>query len=281
MQGISESLAGRCGVLRIMSLSANELADSAVEFEEKGFLFKGGWPELHARSDLDPHFWYAAYLSTYLERDVRNILNVGNLRDFDRFLRAVSIRTGQMLSYSDLARDVGIAPNTAKQWILVLQASGQVFLLEPYHRNMGKRLVKTPKIYLTDTGLAAFLMGFDHWEAIERSPMAGPLWETYVVMEVAKHFVSAGRSVPLWYRRTVHGAEVDLLIEQGGRFIAVEAKFAENPDQTDLKGFQALEGFYGEKSMISGWLACRTAQPYPMASRITAIPAARIAGFIE
>jgi predicted AAA+ superfamily ATPase len=106
MQGISESLAGRCGVLRMMSLSANELSDSAVAFEEKGFLFKGGWPELHARSDLDPHFWYAAYLSTYLERDVRNILNVGSLRDFDRFLRAATIRTGQMLSYSDLARDV-------------------------------------------------------------------------------------------------------------------------------------------------------------------------------
>jgi predicted AAA+ superfamily ATPase len=118
--------------------------------------------------------------------------------------------------------------------------------------------VKSPKIYLTDTGLAAFLMGLDHWEAIEHSPMAGPLWETYVVMEVMKHFASTGRSVPLWYWRTAYGAEVDLLIEQGGRFIAVEAKFAENPDQADLKGFQALENFYGEKSMISGWLACRT-----------------------
>ncbi len=258
MQGISESLAGRCGVLRMMSLSANEMEDSAATFEEKGFLFKGGWPELHARSDLDPHFWYAAYLSAYLERDVRNILKVGSLRDFDRFLRAAAIRTGQMLSYSGLARDVGIAPNTAKQWISVLQASGQVLLLDPYHRNLGKRLVKSSKIYLTDTGLASFLMGFDHWEAIERSPMAGPILETYVVMEVVKHFASAGRSVPLWYWRTAYGAEVDLLIEQGGRFIAVEAKFAENPGQADLKGFQALESFYGENSMISGWLASRT-----------------------
>jgi hypothetical protein len=280
MQGISESLAGRCGVLRMMPLSAEELADSSIPFEEKEYLFKGGWPELHARSDLDPHFWYASYLSTYLERDVRNILNVGSLRDFDRFLRSAAIRTGQMLSYSDLARDVGIAPNTAKQWISVLQASGQIFLLEPYYRNLGKRLVKSPKIYLTDTGLAAFLMGFDSWEAVERSPMVGALWETHVVMEVVKHFASRGRSVPLWYWRTAYGAEVDLLIEQGGRFIGVEAKFAENPGPADLKGFQALEDFYGKDSLISGWLACRTPHDYPMTSGITAIPAARLAYFI-
>jgi hypothetical protein len=259
-----------------LPLSAAELVDSQAPFEEKEFLFKGGWPELHARSDLDSHFWYAAYLATYLERDVRNILNVGSLRDFERFLRAAAIRTGQMLSYSDLARDVGIAPNTAKQWISVLQASGQVLLLEPYHRNLGKRLVKSPKLYLTDTGLAAFLMGFDQWEAIERSPMAGPIWETHVVMEVVKHFASAGRAVPLWYWRTASGAEVDLLIEQGGRFIAVEAKFTENPDEADLKGFRALGSFYGEKSILSGWLACRTPESFPLASGITAIPAVRM-----
>jgi len=200
---------------------------------------------LHSRPSLDPHFWHAAYLSTYLERDVRNILNVGNLRDFDRFLRAAAIRTGQMLSYSELARDVGIAANTAKHWISVLQASGQSLLLEPYHRNLGKRRVKSPKIYLCDTGLAAFLMGFDRWETVARSPLAEALWETYVVMEVYKHFAASGRAAPLWYWRTAHGAEVDLLIEQGGRFVAVEARLSENPGSSDRKGFNALENFYG------------------------------------
>jgi predicted AAA+ superfamily ATPase len=186
-----------------------------------------------------------------------------------------------MLSYSDLARDVGIAPNTAKQWVSALQASGQIFLLEPYHRNLGRRLVKSPKIYLTDGEFAAFLMGFNNWEAIERSPMVGALWQIHVVMEVVKHFASAGRSVPLWYWRTAYGAGVDLFIEQGGRFIAVEAKSSENQRLADLKGFQALESFYGEKSLISGWLAFRTPAEYPLASRITAIPAAPIAHFIE
>ena len=272
MQGISESLAGRCGVLVMTNLSAEELRESKVDFDENSYLFKGGWPELHARSDLDPQFWYAGYVGTYLERDVRNILNVGSLRDFNRFLRAVAIRTGQLLSYSDLARDVGIAPNTAKQWISVLEASGQVFLLEPYYRNLGKRLVKTPKMYLCDTGLAIFLMGFENWEAVARSPLVGAIWETHVVMQVHMAFLSRGRSAPVWFYRTAHGEEVDLMVEKGGRFVAVEAKFAERPGKGDLKGFEALKRHYGEDSLISGFVACRASRRYKMDDRVEAVP---------
>ncbi|MFZ0243467.1 MAG: ATP-binding protein [Desulfobacterales bacterium] len=281
MQGISESLAGRCGVLQMLNLSLDELMASVPDASEETYLVKGGWPELHARSDLDPHFWYAAYLSTYLERDVRNILNVGSLRDFDRFLRAAAARTGQLLSFSDLARDVGIAPNTAKQWVSVLQASGQILLLEPYHRNFGKRLVKSPKIYLCDTGLALFLMGFDSWQAAARSPLAGALWETHVVMQVVKHFTAKGKVVPLWFWRTAGGAEVDLLIERGGRFTAIEAKFTERPESSDLKGIAALESFYGPNSLIEGIIACRTARAYEMAARISAVPAKKITQHLE
>jgi hypothetical protein len=122
-----------------------------------------------------------------------------------------------------LARDVGVAPNTAKQWISVLQASGQIVLLEPYHRNLGKRLVKSPKLYMADMGLAAFLMGFESAEALLRHPVIGALWETHVVMQVVKRFASKGKTVPLWFWRTGQGAEVDLLVEHGGRFVAIEA----------------------------------------------------------
>lgn len=281
MQGVSESLAGRCGVLSMQNLSSEELLLHDPDFDENAYLFKGGWPELHARGDLDPHFWYAAYLSTYLERDIRNILNVGSLRDFDRFLRAAAIRTGQLLSYSELARDVGIAPNTAKQWLSVLEASGQVLLLEPYHRNLGKRLVKTPKLYLCDTGLAAFLMGFESWAAAERSPLIGALWETHVVTQVKRHYLSEGKMVPIWFYRTAGGAEVDLLIERGGRFVAVEAKHTETPGPGDLKGFKALQRTYGADCLISGLLACRTHMPYPISKSVTAIPASRINRFIS
>ena len=165
MQGVSNSLAGRCGVLNMQNLAFSELRRTFPSIDAEEYLFKGGFPELYSMPKIDPELWFAAYLSTYLERDVRNVLSVGSLRDFYRFLRAVAMRTGQMLSYSDLARDVGIAPNTAKKWISVLHASGLVILLEPYYRSLGKRLVKSPKLYMCDTGLAAFLMGF---EKIER-----------------------------------------------------------------------------------------------------------------
>ena len=143
--GFGESLAGRCGVLQMLNLSFTEVHKSLETISDNEYLFKGGFPELYARQEIDTELWYSSYLSTYLERDVRNILNVGSLRDFDRFLRAAAIRTAQLLSYSELARDVGIAPNTAKKWISVLEASGQIILLEPYYRNLGKRLIKSPQ----------------------------------------------------------------------------------------------------------------------------------------
>jgi len=280
MQEISESLAGRCGVLNMMNLSWREVAESFKTHGEHEYIFNGGFPELYTRPEIDPHFWHASYLSTYLERDVRNILNVGSLRDFDRFLRAVAARTAQILSYSELARDIGVAPNTAKQWISVLQASGQIILLEPYYKNLGKRLVKSPKLYMTDTGLAAFLMGFQNWESVMRHPVLGALWETYVITQVVKHYYSQGKIVPLWFWRTIQGAEVDLLIEQGGQFIAIESKYAENPDKTSLKGINALKKLYGDENLISGYIASRTAHPYTISSNIQAVPAATIDQYI-
>jgi len=281
MHGISESLAGRCGVLNILNLSARELMDSLQDFDEIGYIFKGGYPELYENPAIDPRFWFGAYFSTYLERDVRNILNVGSLRDFDRFLRAVAVRTGQILSYSDLAGDVGIAPNTAKQWISVLQASGQIVLLEPYHRNLGKRLVKSPKLYLSDTGLAAFLMGFDKTENLLRHPVIGALWETHVVMQVVKHFASRGQTIPLWFWRTGQGAEVDLLVEHGGRFVAIEAKFSETPDHTALKGFDALRKFYGEDCITAAYVASRTQRSFPLSDLVQVVPGSRIDSYLQ
>ncbi len=272
MQGISESLAGRCAVLNMMNLSFSEIKETIPDAEENRYLFTGGFPELWSGPDIEPGFWYASYLSTYLERDVRNILNVGSLRDFDRFLRSLAIRTGQILSYSDLARDVGIAPNTAKNWISVLQASGQIVLLEPYHRNLGKRLIKSPKLYFCDTGLAAFLMGFEKWDEVVRHPVIGALWETHVVMQIIRHYMSQGKRPAIWFWRTVHGAEVDILIEKAGRFIAMEAKFSENPDRSQVKGIHALQNFYGDESLISGYIVCRTPHPYPLSDQVQAVP---------
>lgn len=276
MQGVSESMAGRCGVINMLNLSSSEIQEGVGAYSENDYLIRGGYPELYAKPEIDFHFWCSSYLATYLERDVRNILNVGSLRDFDRFLRAVAIRTSQILSYSDLARDVGISPNTAKKWISVLHASGQIVLLEPYYRNLGKRLVKSPKLYMCDTGLALFLMGFETFESVINHPIVGAIWETHVLMQVIKHFQALGKNRPLWFWRTIHGAEVDLLIEQGGRFVTVESKFSENPDIKALKGINALEKFYGEESVTGGLIASRTSNPYPLSKKVQAISGSHI-----
>ncbi len=169
MQGVSESLAGRCAVLSLPTLSLVEVFHTATLQETDAFCWRGGFPELWQRPDLDHDLWLGSYVATYLERDVRNSLKVGSLRDFDRFLRAAALRVGQLLSLAKLAHDVGITPNTpntAKSWLSILQASRLVILLEPYHRSPSKRLIKKPKLYFADSGLLIYLLGFTNWAAV-------------------------------------------------------------------------------------------------------------------
>jgi hypothetical protein len=272
MQNVSESLAGRAAVLELGTLSLPEVRQARPALDDLSFLVEGGYPALHAGGPIAPADFYAAYLATYLERDVRNLKNVGDLRDFDRFLRAAALRTGQLLSFSDLARDVGVAPNTARAWISVLQASGLILLLEPYHRNLGTRLVKSPKLHFLDTGLAAHLVGIDTVDALLKSPIAGGLWETFVVGQVVRHYQSQGKRVPLWFWRTASGAEVDLLVEAGGRFTAIECKLAERPDARSASGLRALAKYYGPEAIDRAFIACRTPHAHPMVedARVTA-----------
>ena len=275
MQGVTESLAGRCAVLSLPTLSLNETKPDAELKEADAFCWRGGFPELWQRPELERELWLGSYLATYLERDVRNIANVGSLRDFDRFLRAAALRSGQLLSLAELARDVGISPNTAKNWGSILQASHQIFLLEPWHRSATKRLIKTPKLYFADTGLLTYLLGFRDWAALTQHPAWGAVWESFVVSEACKHFQNAGRRPPLWFWRTGAGDEVDLLVEVGAeRFLALECKTSAEPDARQLRGFGALESAYGKAALRRGAVVCRTDKPYPFTAgtRLSAIP---------
>jgi len=188
MQGVTESLAGRVAVLDLHSLSAVELERFSGRTAEGGELLEwivaGGYPELHARG-LPPERFYADYLSTYLERDVRQVLQVRNLRDFDRFLRLAAVRSGQLLSYNAFATDLGVSPNTVKSWLSVLEASNVVCLIEPYYRNLGKRIVKSPKLYFTDTGLACYLAGIRSSRDLRGSGLLGAFFETHALVWTA------------------------------------------------------------------------------------------------
>ena len=274
MDTISESLAGRCGVLNMLGLSAAELKSSYFAFDEDTFIWKGGMPELQSRADITPEYWHTSYVATYLERDVRNILSVGNLRDFDRFLRACALRIGQLLSFSDLARDVGISPNTVKSWISVLETSGQIFLLEPYYRSLGKRLTKSPKLYFTDTGIAAFLLGFNSPESLFQSHLAGQFWENYVLLEYLKQVRGAGRQPRVWFWRTSNGEEIDLIIEHEGNIIAIECKLSERPGEKEARRLKSFSDYVN--SQVQGIVACRTPESYPLTTGIEAMPVREI-----
>ena len=280
MAGVSESLAGRCAILTLPTLSLTELLAANGD----DFLWRGGYPELWQRPELERELWLGSYLATYLERDVRNILNIGNLRDFDRLLRAAALRAGQILSYSELARDVGIAPNTAKSWISVLEASQQIFLLEPYHRQRTKRLIKSPKLYFTDTGLLTFLMGFTRREELHQHGLWGAIWENFVVAEVRKMFLIQGRRPPLWFWRTSSGDEVDLLIETAPeQFTVVECKIAAQVHAAALKSLRPLMAEYGRESVTAAYIACRTEHSYPLHAdlKMTALPLAGNEGLLS
>ncbi len=275
MEGVSESLAGRCAVVALSTLSLEEAAAKCSLKTIDDYAWKGGFPELWSRPGLDRDLWYGSYLATYLERDVRNVLRVGDLRDFDRFIRAAALRVGCLLSISELARDVGIAPNTAKSWMSVLTASGHIHLLEPYHANVSKRLVKTPKLYFMDTGLLLYLMGFRNWNAVPSHALFGAVWENLVFAETIKYFQNRGVRPPCFFHRTASGEEVDLLIELAPKsFLGIECKTAAETSNGDVRNLAALYGTYGPKSLVKGAVVCRTEKPYPLAEKgaITAIP---------
>lgn len=244
MQGISQSLAGRAAVLSLLPFSVAERAGrgdatlSAGEWFRKlrnlpqadvkvplaEVLLRGSYPEIASRRSVDRQLWCGSYIATFLERDVRNLAQIGDLSQFERFLRLCAARTGQLLNLSDLARDIGVSVPTAKRWLSVLEAGYQVFLLYPFYQNLGKRLVKSPKMYFSDTALASYLMGLHDREALLNSPGFGALFETMVVTDVWKRFLHGGEMPSMFYLRTRDGLEIDLLIELGQKLCLFEIK---------------------------------------------------------
>lgn len=264
MKGLSESLAGRCALLELETLSSREILSATPKKSLLDIVVRGGFPELQARGELDCTTYYSSYVSTYLERDVRSLLQVVQLRDFERFLRACALRSGQMLNKAELARDVGISPPTANDWISVLNASNQILLLEPWFNNKTKSLVKSPKLYLADTGLLCFLLDIATPEDLIKSPLAGAVWETFVFSEIRKQQMFNKGKWNLWYWRDNRGLEVDFLSHQGGRYELMECKFSEVPDDRDAQNLHKVATCLGQKNITKMEIIARTDHPYPL-----------------
>ncbi len=226
MAGISESLAGRVRILNLHTLSASEIGQAGLLKEKTDLLWKGGFPELWAKN-LDSTDFFEDYIQTYLERDLKQILNVSNLGDFRRFLMLLATRTGQLVNYTELSKGIGVSNNTIKAWVNSLEVSGIIHLLPPYYNNLGKRLIKSSKLYFCDNGLVSALLNVNSLPAFEKSPLLGNLWENFVFTEFIKAGFIPGKN--LFFYRDQNGVEVDFILEKEGKVMVAEAKYSEQP----------------------------------------------------
>ncbi|MBI5685087.1 MAG: ATP-binding protein [Verrucomicrobia bacterium] len=271
MKGVSESLAGRADIVELETLSLAEIRGALPRTGVEAAIVRGGFPELNANPDIDLVAFYNSYLATYLERDVRSLASVGSLRDFERFLRACALRSANLLNKADLARDVGIAPSTANQWLSMLEASGQVALLEPWFSNRTKTIIKSPKLYLTDTGLLCALLNIRSEASLRESPAVGAVWETFVFAQLRHRARRAGRvgSLFFWRDRT---REVDFVAEIGGRLELFEAKWTELPSAADAVNLEFVRNVAGKSRIVGGAVVCRAANSFPLPNGFRALP---------
>ncbi len=265
MQHVSESLAGRVGILQLQGLSQNEIIGNpntepftipaSLPLEKNNTskqnnfsiltlysrILRGSYPALYARPKTNIETFYSSYIQTYIERDVRSILKVQEQHSFFTCMRLLASRTGQLLNYNDISRDIGVTVNTVKSWISVLETSGIIYILNPWSSNLAKRAIKTPKIYFLDTGLCCYLTGWKTAETLMHGIMNGSILETYVISEIFKSWIHKGKFAPLYFYRDKEQNEIDLLLEYDGLVHPLEIKRSANPNLSMTKGFLALE----------------------------------------
>ncbi|MCE5293067.1 MAG: ATP-binding protein [Chlamydiales bacterium] len=243
-QAITQSLAGRTALLTLLPLSLDELARADIEFSLNEVLLKGGYPRIY-KDNLDPTKAYRNYFQTYVERDLRQIITVKDLSQFERFVRICAGRVGQIVNMQDIGGEIGISSHTVKEWLSILEASFIVFRLQPYFENFGKRIIKSPKLYFTDVGLATYLLGIENEVQLDRDPARGHLFENLVVLELLKWRYNEGLDPNLYYYRDSQKIEVDVIYKKGNQLIPVEIKSSKtfNLEFVDkVRFFQKLVG---------------------------------------
>jgi len=299
MKGVSETLAGRVAIVHLLGFMYKEATGGPEEIRATPFLprpahetasasarsnchaeevfariWRGSFPALEVDKGMDRDLFFSSYLQTYLQRDVRDLTHVGDLEAFTRFVRACAARTAQILNYADLARDVDISVNTAKAWLSILQASFQVFLLHPFHTNVTKRLLKTPKLYFLDTGLCSFLTGWTSPETLAKGAMAGPIFETYVVSEILKSWWFSIKSPTIYYYRDKDGREIDLLIAQENTIYPVEIRCSGTPRPDWCRHFSVLDKL--KAATGPGAVICLTPRAIALTRQCSAVPVTEI-----
>ncbi|MCY3853640.1 MAG: ATP-binding protein [Gammaproteobacteria bacterium] len=286
---VTESLAGRAAVLRLLPLSRREAEGrpwSTLAWERKrpltsrqqqtpgdlwkGFL-RGGYPELATRPDRDATLWHASYIQTYLERDMRMLRQVGDLTQYQNFLRTLAARSAQLLSLTDVARDLGIAVNTVKAWLSILEATCQVTVLRPYFANVGKRLVKTPKVYFSDVGTLCYLAGLRDPLHAASGPMGRAIMETAVLSEIVRTLTHRGIDPQVYFWRTAAGTEVDFVVETPSGLVPIEVKLSATPRPAMATAIKTFKKDTGSNAM-SGYVVHPGDMRLPLGGGVAALP---------
>ncbi len=235
---ITESLAGRIGALSLLPFQRDEVPEKLKPLQ----ILKGSYPELISRNYNHSKEWFGAYVNYYIERDVRSLHNVGNLRDFQRLIMLLAARTSQELNMSALAAEIGVNVKTVQNWISILEASYIIFLIPPFHKNFGKRIVKRPKVYFYDTGLVCFLTGINSLDILKKGPLDGPVFENYIISEIKKHVIHTASNSHMYYFRSNLGVEVDLILENHDKSTIsfVEIKSGQTAKYEMIKNMRTL-----------------------------------------
>ena len=289
MKNVTESLAGRVAIVDLKGLSLKELDDleqvpfiptaDNIENMRKSSkyhdlpdiyqkIWRGSYPEVNTNTDTDWETFYKSYLRTYIERDIKDLNAVKNEMDFIKFLKVLAARTGQMLDYTDISKEVGVSSPTIKSWVSILVSSNIVYLLQHYFSNINKRIVKTPKIYFMDTGLCSYLTNWDNSQVLESGAMSGAIFETYVVSEIIKSYAHNIKEPNIYYYRDKDKREIDVIIERNGKLYPIEIKKSSNPDKSAIKNFSVIS----EDNLGNGAVVCLAKEDYPITKNINAIP---------
>jgi predicted AAA+ superfamily ATPase len=261
-QSVSQSLAGRTAVMTLLPFSLAELRKYKNDWEPFDLIVKGAYPRLHDEG-LKPSRFYNGYTQTYIERDVRALINLKDLTSFQQFLTLLAGRIGQIVNYTSLSNDVGVSATTIKNWISVLKASFVVFELAPFFENIRKRVVKSPKIYFYDVGMAAHLLGIETPEQVSRDPLRGGLYENLIIQDVLKSLFNRGKRPEVFFYRDTHGNEVDLLIRQGRGLIPIEIKSAATFTPAFIQGIERFRKIAGDRC-LPGYVLYNGHEPYTL-----------------
>ena len=293
MKNVTESLAGRIAVLKLLGFSQREKLDTKnnesfvpsekyisyvlnkkIKNIEINHLYetiwRGSFPKINVNKNMDWEIFYSSYLETYIERDIKSLSNINNELTFVKFMTALAARTGQLLNYSDISKDIGISEVTVKAWVSLLRTSGIIYLLEPYYKNISKRMIKMPKIYFLDTGFACYLTKWNTPEVLQAGAMNGAFFETYVISEIIKSYWHNGRQAPIYFYRDKDKKEIDILIEENGILYPVEIKKTDTPTKDDIGNFKILET--SKLKIGEGAVVCLASNYIPLTEKVNILP---------